>query len=148
MFVGWADAFGISKEELFDTPSPPNMTAITDWCWHICHAGDLATAMAATNFAIEGVTGEWCPRLYQSAAYWQNIPDDKRVSGMAWVKAHADYDDAHPWEAMDIISQLVGPTPPRKKVLEILGAVQKIYKLHLDAFDAVSTPQSVSLKAG
>jgi pyrroloquinoline quinone (PQQ) biosynthesis protein C len=34
--------------------------------------------------------------------------DAVRAKAMKWLKLHAKYDDAHPWEALEIIVTLVG----------------------------------------
>ena len=44
---------------------------------------------------------------------------------------------------MDIIVELVGPTPTPRRVIELRDAIAKSYQLHIDAFDAIvaATPQ-------
>lgn len=54
---------------------------------------------------------------------------------MKWLKAHAHYDDVHPWEALDIICTIVGNYPTAKQVHDIEDAIKKSYalmKLNLD----------------
>jgi len=134
-FVEWAEASGLDRSRLFETRPPAGVSALSDWCWRVSHAGELATAMAATNFAIEGVTGEWCPRVASSVAYHALLRSDRVRTGLRWLRAHATYDDSHPWEAMDIIVLLVGPDPDQSQVSEIRHAIQKTYELHRLAFD-------------
>jgi pyrroloquinoline quinone (PQQ) biosynthesis protein C len=135
-FLDWAEAFGTPREEMLDGWRPVEMTVITDWCWRVCEAGDLAEAMAATNFAIEGVTGEWTPRVSESPAYRALIEDADPGRGMRWLQAHADYDDAHPWEALAIIAQLAGGNPAPARVRGIRDAIVKSYGLYRLALDA------------
>src|SRR5262245_18057516 len=90
-FLDWAEVFGTPRDEMLDGRRPVEMTAITDWCWHVCQHGDLADAMAATNYAIEGATGEWTPAVANSAAYVRGIPESERERGMRWLRVHADY---------------------------------------------------------
>jgi pyrroloquinoline quinone (PQQ) biosynthesis protein C len=59
----WAECAGILQKTLFEGHIPAAMTAITDWCWHICESGSLVEGLAATNFAIEGVTGDWSEKV-------------------------------------------------------------------------------------
>jgi hypothetical protein len=37
--------------------------SLSQWCWQVCDRESLAVAMAATNYAIEGATGEWSARV-------------------------------------------------------------------------------------
>ena len=142
-FVDWAEATGIDRATLFDAQPLSEMTALSDWCWQVCDRGELATAMAATNYAIEGVTGEWCPRLVESTMYHRLLAENKRDSGLRWLRAHAAYDDEHPWEALNIIAALVGPTPSIGQVNGIQHAIQKTYDLHRLAFDAALDPVTI-----
>jgi len=134
-FLDWAEVFGTPRAEMLDGWRPVEMTAITDWCWHVCQHGDLAEAMAATNYAIEGVTGEWTPMVADSEAYRSRVPTENVERGMRWLRVHADYDDAHPWDALDLISQLAGPDPSPARVRGILAAVCKSYDLYRLAAD-------------
>jgi len=145
-FVAWAEAVGVDRAVLFDTHPRAEMTALTDWCWQVCHTGSLPTAMAATNYAIEGVTGEWCPKILESKEYRRLIRDGQVESGLRWLRAHAAYDDEHPWEAMDIICAIVGPNPVETQVREVEHAIRKTYDLHRLAFDAAleSFPQAAA----
>jgi pyrroloquinoline quinone (PQQ) biosynthesis protein C len=46
---------------------------------------------------------------------------------MKWLKMHAQYDDAHPWEALEIICTLTGNYPSLQLQTEIRQAVTKSY---------------------
>lgn len=135
-FLDWAEAFGTPRDEMLDGPRPVEMTAITDWCWHVCQHGDLAEAMAATNYAIEGATGEWTPPVAESAAYVSRVPEAERERGMRWLRVHADYDDAHPWDALALIEGLVGRDPAPARARGVLDAACKSYELYRLAADA------------
>ena len=134
-FLDWAEVFGTPRAEMLDGARPVEMTAISDWCWHVCQHGDLAEAMAATNYAIEGVTGEWTPSVADSESYRSRVPPQEVERGMRWLRVHADYDDAHPWDALALIAQLVGPDPAPARVRGILAAVCKSYDLYRLAAD-------------
>jgi pyrroloquinoline quinone (PQQ) biosynthesis protein C len=43
--------------------------------------------------------------------YAQLFDESVRAKAMKWLKLHAKYDDAHPWEALEIIVTLVGLHP-------------------------------------
>jgi pyrroloquinoline quinone (PQQ) biosynthesis protein C len=135
-FLDWAEALGIPRDEMLDGWRPAEMTAIADWCWRLGESGDLAEAMAATNYAIEGATGRWTPGVASSERYRATLDAAHVERGMRWLEAHADYDDAHPWQALDIISELVGPHPTRVRSRGIRDAIQRSYELYARALDA------------
>lgn len=136
-FLDWASAVGIPRDDMLDGWRPKGTTSVAEWCWDIGATGDLAEAMAATNYAIEGVTGRWTPGVAASARYRSTIEPSQLEHGMRWLQAHADYDDAHPWEALDIIVALVGMQPPPARRRGIRQAILRSYELYAVALDAV-----------
>ncbi|EGH42956.1 hypothetical protein PSYPI_11353, partial [Pseudomonas syringae pv. pisi str. 1704B] len=82
---------------------------------------------AATNYAIEGATGEWSAVVCSSGVYAEAFPEETRKKAMKWLKMHAQYDDAHPWEALEIICTLVGNKPSVQLQAELRQAVTKSY---------------------
>lgn len=135
MYRDWAVAAGVPEHALFHCSRPAAATAITDWCWHVCEADGLAEGMAATNFAIEGVTGEWTQMVWESPDYKLFFPEPQRKKAMRWIQAHAAYDDAHPVEALDIIYALLGDQPDTRSVYRVQRAIQKSYDLYRLALD-------------
>jgi pyrroloquinoline quinone (PQQ) biosynthesis protein C len=135
-FLEWAEAVGVPRAEMLDGQRPAAMTAIADWCWWLGKTGDLAKAMAATNYAIEGVTGRWTPAVASSERYRSLLRSGNVERGMRWLDAHADYDDAHPWQALDIVTALVGPDPAPTRVRGIRDAILRSYDLYAGALDA------------
>ena len=132
----WAELSGISRARLFEGYRPAALTAITDWCWHICESGNLAEGMAATNFAIEGVTGDWSEIVWESEEYRLMFEEADRKKAMKWIQVHAAYDDLHPVEALTIIHKLLGDDPRNEDVKKIQRAIEKSYDLYLLALDA------------
>lgn len=65
-WVNWARAHGVSLEELQAQEVPPELHALSHWCWHTSSADALIVAIAATNYAIEGATG--------SGPRWSALP--------------------------------------------------------------------------
>lgn len=132
----WAVSAGIPESQLFHSPRPATATAITDWCWTVSEFGTLAEGMAATNFAIEGVTGEWAKMVGASDEYRALFPEQEQKKAMKWINAHAAYDDEHPVEALDLIFEILGTDPSASSIKGVKGAVQKSYDLYLLALDA------------
>ena len=131
----WAECSGIPRAKLFGVQRPAALTAITDWCWHICESGTLAEGMAATNFAIEGVTGDWSEIVWESEKYRLLFNEGEQKKAMKWIQAHAAYDDLHPVEALGIIYKLLGDDPSKENINKIRCAIEKSYDLYLLALD-------------
>ena len=83
--------------------------------------------MAATNYAIEGAVGEWSAVVCSSTVYEDSFPQEGRKRAMKWLKMHAQYDDEHPWEALEIICTLAGLNPSEALQTELRKAICKSY---------------------
>jgi pyrroloquinoline quinone (PQQ) biosynthesis protein C len=46
---------------------------------------------------------------------------------MRWLRAHARYDDSHPWEALEIVTTLLGADPDSREIEAIHTAIQRSY---------------------
>jgi len=101
--IDWAAGCGVSAEQLLAHTPSPEILELHQHLWDTCQKGSLAEGVAASNWAIEGVTGEWTPAVEKNFRLY--AADGVRIDGvsMMWLKAHARYDDAHPHEALEII---------------------------------------------
>jgi Pyrroloquinoline quinone (Coenzyme PQQ) biosynthesis protein C len=126
-WVHWSRAHGISLEDLQAQQVAPELHALSHWCWHTSSSDSLIVAIAATNYAIEGATGEWSALVCSSGVYAASFPEEDRKRAMKWLKMHAQYDDAHPWEALEIICTLAGLNPSKSLQMELRQAVCKSY---------------------
>jgi pyrroloquinoline quinone (PQQ) biosynthesis protein C len=126
-WVEWAEASGVTREELLSGAEAAASAALSHWCWYVCDREPLAVAVAATNYAIEGITGEWAHLVGSSKCYAESLPEEKRKSGMRWLRAHARYDDAHPWEALEIVATILGAHPGSNEVQAVQRALQRSY---------------------
>ncbi len=134
-YKDWAELAGVPMGTFFDGLRSAAATAVTDWCWRVCESGSLAEGMAATNYAIEGITGQWTRMVAASEKYQKLFPENDRQKAMRWINAHASYDDTHPVEALDLIAELVGKDPESARARRITNAVEKSYDLYLWALD-------------
>lgn len=91
--------------------------------------------MAATNFAIEGVTGEWCQLVWASEDYMLLFKESERKKALKWIQTHAAYDDTHPVEALGLIHSLLGGDPDVSEVQRVRRAIHKSYELYRLALD-------------
>ena len=126
-WMHWARAHGVSLEELIAQDIPAEFQALSDWCWHTCTTDSLAVAMAATNYAIEGAVGEWSAVVCSTSVYEESFPQEGRKRAMKWLKMHAQYDDEHPWEALEIVCTLAGLNPSQALKDELRKAICKSY---------------------
>jgi pyrroloquinoline quinone (PQQ) biosynthesis protein C len=127
-WVDWASAHNVKREELQAGDTPPLAYALSHWCWKSSNADSLPSSVAATNFAVEGVTGEWSILVCSSDSLEKSYPEDIRKKSMRWLKMHAHYDDAHPWEALDIVATLLGHAPAASAVRDVKRGIQRSYE--------------------
>ena len=123
----WADAHDVSMDDLLRGERSAAAEALSHWCWHTCEREPLVLAMAATNYAIEGATGDWSCYICSSSTYEEGFPVQRRKRAMQWLRAHAEYDDKHPWEALAIIATIMGASPARREVQALQRAIIKSY---------------------
>jgi len=131
----WAVGFGLTVDELDRVTPPPAMNAVNHFLWSTNYRASLAEGIAATNLAIEWATGEWTIQVYKGI---KSYTDDPSITitprTMAWLRAHAHYDDAHPYEAMELIKRLCDHDPVAQQ--NALNAAEQglaYYELALDA---------------
>lgn len=131
----WAEASGVPFDDLLNSPPIPGIHALAHWCWTVCDTEDLAVAVAATNYAVEGATGDWSSVVCSRQTYENLFPEDKRHAAMRWLRLHAHYDDVHPWEALDIVSTLLGNSPDARTVERVTNAVRTSWQYMTLAVD-------------
>lgn len=115
-YIDWMEGIGISNEQALSARPTPAFQALHEHLMETCRSGSLAEGVAASNWAIEGITGLWTPPVYTHFEGYaeQGARIDSR--SMRWLKSHARYDDAHPEEALEIIKLYTEDTAdgPRK----------------------------------
>ena len=94
--------FGLRKDEMLELaegnrPILRDVQSLTDWIWYVNTKGSLAEAVAATSFAIEGVTGDICRKIMAGfEGYRGKEGVDMNPKTYKWMRQHAQYDDDHP----------------------------------------------------
>jgi len=76
---------------------------------------------------IEGLTGEWSCFVCSKTTYAESLPAEIRGPATRWLRVHAEYDDTHPWEALDIIATLLGHAPSQSVIDEVRRAIRASY---------------------
>jgi pyrroloquinoline quinone (PQQ) biosynthesis protein C len=126
-WLRWAEGEGVPRSALVDDPAPHGTQMLTEWCLEASGNDTLAAGLAATNYAIEGATGEWARRIYEDREYAESFPTASRNQTLRWLQLHAAYDDEHPWEALEIICTLLGTEPSRIDVAHVTECIQRTY---------------------
>lgn len=134
-WMDWSRGHEMRRDDLLFGWRSSSADALSHWCWHTCERDPLAIAMAATNYAIEGATGEWAAFVASSPVYEQRFSDEIRKPSMKWLRVHAHYDDTHPWEALEIIATLIGHQAELRDIASIEAAIIKSYEYMRAAFD-------------
>jgi pyrroloquinoline quinone (PQQ) biosynthesis protein C len=140
-WLAWAEASGLSLADLRSAKNCAEEQALAHWCWYISAQPSLAVGIAATNYAVEGATGEWSCLVCAKDNYAKTFPESCRVSAMRWLKVHAEYDDTHPWEALDIVATLMGNEPSEADVDAIRTAVRTSFNYMELGVGAVLRPR-------
>ncbi len=135
-----AGGFGVPKRKLFETPILPEVEALTHWMWSITNRGTFVEAVAAANFAIEGVTQGIAATMVKGFHKYDGTAGvTLGRKAYDWMEAHAHYDDLHPHEALEIIKLHAASEELQEKVthaaqrsLEYLhGALEACYWAYL-----------------
>jgi len=130
-----AEGFGVSRKQMLDLASGDrpvlrDVQSLTDWLWYINTKGSLAEAVAATSFAIEGVTGDLTRKTLQGFIGYGKFPGVKMdVRTSRWMRSHAKYDDLHPKIALEVIKRYATTERLQHKVM--LAAKRSLQLLDL-----------------
>jgi len=126
-WVEWARSVDLTVADLHLSEDVEGLAALSHWCWYVCDRASLAVAIAATNYAVEGATGEWSCVVCSKTTYAESLPAHLRAPAMRWLRVHAEYDDTHPWEALEIVGTLLGHAPPAAEIDRVRRAVRTSY---------------------
>ena len=95
-----------------------DVQSLTDWLWYINTKGSLAEAVAATSFAIEGVTGDAARRIATGFEGYRGRPGiDMGPKTYKWMREHVQYDDEHPKIALEIVKNYATTDRMQTKVM-------------------------------
>ena len=133
-YQDWASGFGLTVQALDQVCPPPAMNAVNHFLWNTNYRCGLAEGIAATNLAIEWATSDWTVQVYKGIKNYINHQDVViNTKTMAWLRAHALYDDIHPYEAMELVKRLCDHDPDmQKKALHAAEQGLAYYELALD----------------
>lgn len=126
-WLKWAEGAGVATDEVLHGTAPIGTQTLAKWCEEVCSQGSLVAGIAASNYAVEGATGEWSQRVYDSQEYAESFPQASRKGSLRWLQLHAAYDDTHPWEALEIICTLLGNSPSALEVAHVGECIKRSY---------------------
>ncbi len=126
-WIDWARSVDLSLDDLKGGTDVEALSALSHWCWYVCDRASLPVAIAATNYAVEGVTGEWSCLVCSKPTYAASLPEEMRGGATRWLRLHAEYDDTHPWEALEIVATLLGEAPALADVEAVRRAIRSTY---------------------
>ncbi len=133
-WIWMGEGFGISRSEILDLaegnkPILRDVQSLTDWLWYINTKGSLAEAVAATSFAIEGLTGDLARKVIDGfEAYRDRDGVDMKPRTYKWMREHVHYDDEHPIIALEIVKKYA--TTERLQTKVMLAAKRSSQLLH------------------
>lgn len=104
MWRAMGDGFGVPKERFkIAEPLLPQVQEFHTYLTQHCSAAPFATAVAATNYAVEGVAQKISEKALRGLGRNEKIGP----RGRWWLEEHAKYDDEHPIHALEIIKDCV-----------------------------------------
>lgn len=123
MWRAMGDGFGVPKDR-FRVPEAyvPAVHAFHSFLTEQCTAGPFSQAVAATNYAVEGVAQKISEKALRGLGSNEKIGP----RGRWWLEEHAKYDDEHPIQALEIIKDCVarGDSPG-----DVTGAARQSLQL-------------------
>lgn len=147
--------FGVRRQDMLALaegrkPLLRDVQSLTDWLWYINTKGTMAEAVAATSYAIEGITGDLSRKVVDGFEAYRGRPGvDMNPKTYKWMRSHAKYDDEHPKIALEVVKRYANTERLQTKVM--LAAKRSLQLLHLAlhtsyrAYSVSELPLDVSL---
>ena len=137
-WLDMGEGFGVSRHAMLeiangDGPVLRDVQSLTDWLWTVNSRDTLAEAVAATSFAIEGLTGDLSRKVLAGFESYGELPGvrmDRQTS--RWVREHAKYDDDHPKIALEIVKRYATTERVQKRVMLAAKRSAQLLDLALD----------------
>jgi pyrroloquinoline quinone (PQQ) biosynthesis protein C len=123
MWRAMGDGFGVPKDRFRSTgPMLPSVQTFHGYLTGQCSDAPFAVAVAATNYAVEGVAQQISEKALRGLAANERIGP----RGRWWLEEHAKYDDEHPIHALEIIKTCVARG---EKPADVVRAAQRSLEL-------------------
>jgi pyrroloquinoline quinone (PQQ) biosynthesis protein C len=128
-FLDWGVGLGLEPSEIIQHRPGPAAAALCEFLWSVSLRGSLVTAFGAVNYAIEGTTGEWTRLVLP--AFDNRFGDDPRA--LKWLSMHAEYDDAHPREALELMKLTARDEDDHRAAEEAVGLSLELFRRAFDS---------------
>lgn len=134
-WIWMGQGFGLSRQEMLGLADGNrtvlrDVQSLSDWLWYINTKGTLAEAVAATSFAVEGITGDMCRKAADGFESYRGRPGvDMTPKTYKWMRGHARYDDEHPKVALEVVKRYA--TSERLQTKAMLAAKRSLQLLNL-----------------
>lgn len=118
-WVDMAQGFGVSTEELFQSPILAEVEALTHWMWSVTTRASFIESVAALHYAIEGITQEIAAIMVKELnkyKLFEWVHLDRKAC--QWMEMHTRYDHRHPYKALEIIKLYAVSLKDQEKVKE------------------------------
>lgn len=132
-FVEWGRPIGLGPDDFAAARPTARMDAQNCFLYRTAATVPIAEAVAAVNYAVEGATGIWTRRVRPA------LPEIARRHGLAlddralrWILAHADYDDTHPREALEVIKIFARDEGTMARAAEAANRSLEYFSMALD----------------
>ncbi len=103
----WIDSgvpLGLKPDDFAAHRPTAAMEAHPNYLYRVVQTASVAEAAAALNYAVEGATGEWTRKMRTAArARFEALGIKFSNRALRWFDAHAEYDDRHPAEALEVV---------------------------------------------
>lgn len=145
-WIWMGEGFGLDRQEMIDLaegnkPILRDVQSLTDWLWYVNTKGTLAEAVAATSFAVEGMTGELARLVLDGFdAYRGHGGVDFKPKTCKWMREHAIYDDEHPVIALEVVKKYAtNDSMQAKAMIAAKRSIQLLGNALTTAYQAYST---------
>lgn len=131
MWQAMGEGFGVPLSRFTDTERGNDaVEEFHAYLTQMCAEGTFASAVAATNYAVEGVAQGISEKALEGLQHHPKLGE----RGRWWLEEHAKYDDEHPVMALELIKQCVsrGEDEPER----IAAAASRSLELMHRAMDA------------
>ena len=150
-----AEGFGLPRRDLLelasgDRPALRDVQSLSDWLWYINTKGTLAEAVAATSYAIEGVTGDLTRKTLDGFIAYGKFPGvTMNLHTSRWMRSHARYDDDHPKIALEVVKRYATTERQQHRVMLAVKRSLQLLDLAMDtSFRAYSQAPAAGPKDG
>ena len=150
-----AEGFGLPRKDLLelasgDRPALRDVQSLSDWLWYINTKGTLAEAVAATSYAIEGVTGDLTRKTLDGFIAYGKFPGvTMNLHTSRWMRSHARYDDEHPKIALEVVKRYATTERQQHRVMLAVKRSLQLLDLAMDtSFRAYSEAPAAGPKDG